>query len=74
MSALRGASRLQWRPPVGLPRHGAEVCVLPAATLLEPCHEQASQSPKMELDTSFAMLAPELSRLQVDDSDMELED
>ena len=43
------------------------------------CHEQASQSPKMELDTSFAMLAPELSRLQVttvndSDEDMELED
>ena len=44
-----------------------------------PCHKQASASPKMELDMTFAMLAPELSRLQVttaddSDEDMELED
>lgn len=44
-----------------------------------PWHEQAPPSPKMELDLTFAMLAPELSRLQVStvddsDEDMELED
>ena len=63
---------------LGLPRHGAEGS-LRLAPRNPPCHEQASQSPKMELDTSFAMLAPELSRLQVttvndSDEDMELED
>ena len=71
MQLVSGGARLR------LPRHGAEVRALPPRN--PPCHEQAPQSPKMELDTSFAMLAPELSRLQVttvndSDEDMELED
>ena len=75
MQRVSGGARL------GLPRHGAELRALPPrlAPRNPNCHEQASQSPKMELDTSFAMLAPELSRLQVttvndSDEDMELED
>ena len=87
-TALKGVVRLRWRRGPGSARLGLPRPPPPPPPRCRglrlsprnaPCHKQASASPKMELDMTFAMLAPELSRLQVttaddSDEDMELED